>query len=228
MLHDSKVPEMSDVVRCIVDEMLFNVNVCLPAKIVTYYPKTQTADVQIQLLKKYSDMTTEPHPVLPGVPVKHPRANAGAAFIHMPLVNGDDVLLVFSQRSLDNWKQTGGMSDPDDYRKHDFSDAFALVGGSAPAVPFSVSDTNAIMIVNGTSVLKVNANGTFVATNGSNELVNLLVQLATNLQTLSQTLSTDTVNTIFGPTPLNSFSEYSTLATQFQTLVNELTTLKGS
>ena len=203
---------MSDVIKTHIDAMLIDVNVCLPAKIVSYDSATQYADVQVQLLQGLIDGNTAEYPIIPNVPVKHPRASGGQAFIHMPLQNGDDVILVFSQRSLDNWKTQGGMQDPDDPRKFNIADAYALVGGSALPDAFSPATENAIEIVNGNSALNVFPDGKFQITNGANELITLVQQLV-------QTLSTDTVNTIFGPMQLNAFETYVQIAEKLQTLV---------
>ena len=51
---------------------------------------------------------------IPNVPIVFPKAVAGQTYIHMPLIPGDDVVMVISERSLDNWKQTGTLSNPDD------------------------------------------------------------------------------------------------------------------
>lgn len=204
-------PELSEVIRSIVDQMLMQLFVCLPAKIVSYNPDTQYADVQIQLLKTYTDLTSEPHPVIPMVPVKHPRAAGGAAFIHMPLQPGDDVTLVFSQRSLDNWKTQGGLQATGDVRKHHITDAYALVGGSALPDAFNVSNPTAVEIVNGDAKISLFPDGKFKFGNASADLID-------QLQLLAMTLSEDTTNTIFGPQPLNSFETYSQIADKLETL----------
>lgn len=182
-------------IRSIIDTVLADMYVCLPAKIVTYDPSTQYADVQIQLYQKRMDGSLKKYPVISNVPVKHPRANAGAAFIHMPLVAGDDVVLCFSQRSLDNWKTHGGMNDPDDPRMSHITDAFALIGGSAMPDAFTPATTNAIEIQNGQSQLQVFPNGKFKFTNGANELIDLIDKLLNIM--INQTFTL----TFFGPEP---------------------------
>lgn len=141
-------PEIGDVVRSIVDTVLLDLNVCLPGKISTYNKDTQYADIQIQLMHGYSDGTLVVPAIIPNVPVKHARAQGGKAFIHMPLKAGDDVTLIFSQRSLDNWKSQGGMSDPDDPRKHHITDCYALIGGSAIPDAFKPTTADCIEVVN--------------------------------------------------------------------------------
>lgn len=79
---------------------------------------------------------------------------------------------------------------------------------------------------NGTMVAQFTADGKFKFSNGTNELLDLLVQITTEVQSLSSTLSTDTVNTIFGPTKLNAFATYENIANVLEDLLNKLTTLK--
>ncbi len=157
---ESVTPELSDTIRTIIDQVMVQVNVCLPAKVVKYYPSTQYADVQVQLKRKYENGDLVPIPVIPNVPIKHPRSSGGQAYVHMPIQKGDDVVLVFSQRSLDNWKTQGGMQDPADRRKFHLSDAFALIGGSAEPDAFQVNDPTAIEIQNQSGKLQLKTDGT--------------------------------------------------------------------
>lgn len=152
--------DLADAIRTHIDAVLVQMNVCLPAKIEKYYPETQYADVQIQLKQKYEDGTLVARPIVPNVPVKWARGRAGKIRIHFGLEKGDDVTLIFSQRSLDNWKTQGGLQDPNDRRKFHLSDAFALVGGSAEPDKFPVNDPESIEIVNESGVIQVKKDGT--------------------------------------------------------------------
>lgn len=220
-------PEFSDVIRSIFDTMMLDHYVAMPAKVVKYDSATQYADVQPQLYQKFNDGSLQAYPVIPGVPVKHPRAQGGKSFIHLPLEAGDDVILIFSSRSLDNWKSSGGMTDPDDSRKNHLTDAFALAGGSAKPDAFKVQDPTAIEITNDQATIQVLPSGKFKIKNQANELLDVLDQISQQVHTLAETLSTDTVNTIFGPMQLNAFSTYENIATQLSDLVSKLETLKG-
>lgn len=177
-------PELADVVNDLVDKTLIGMNICLPAKIVSYDKATQYATVQVQLKQKRNGVLVN-RPPIPNVPVKHPRANGGKAFIHMPLKTGDDVTLVFSQRSLDNWKTQGGMQDPADPRKFNFTDAYALIGGSSIPDAFSPTTDDSIEIVNGSSSLVVTPDGKFQLKNDTAELVQVLQKVVQTLSTAS-------------------------------------------
>jgi hypothetical protein len=156
----SVTPQLSDVISGMIEARLVDLNVAVPGKVVSYDPKTQFATVEIQLQRKYESGEIKTLPPIPNVPVKHPRARGGKTRIHMPVGPGDDVLLVFAHRSLDNWKTQGGITDPADRRKFNISDAFALVGGSAEPDAFTVDNPDAIEVVNEAGQFQILPNGT--------------------------------------------------------------------
>lgn len=120
-------------IRQIIDYALDNTNTAIPGTVERYDPVTQTADIRVTITDRYAvDGSTEPRtqrmPVLPGVPVVFPRG--GGWSISWPLTRGDNVLLVFAQRSVAEWFNTDGTVDvsPRDLRAHSISDAFAIPG----------------------------------------------------------------------------------------------------
>ncbi len=131
----SRSPDLAEVLRAAIDQRLAGVHVCMPGRIVSYDPATQTADVQ-PTIKNVLDVDEGvevlAYPVIASVPIAHPRA--GAWFVHLPLVAGDSVVLVFAERSMDEWRVRGGSAqiDPGDLRKHHLSDAIAIPGNLYP------------------------------------------------------------------------------------------------
>jgi hypothetical protein len=66
-------------------------------------------------------------PVLQDVPVLVP--SGGGYSLTFPIMPGDEVLLVFSDTSLDVWLEAGGVNnDPINQRRHSLSDAVAIFG----------------------------------------------------------------------------------------------------
>lgn len=131
-LGNSRTPSLVEVIRAALDYALADVHVAMPGRVVKYEAALQAADVQ-PLLKRTTinddaSEEVEEIPVLPRVPVVFPRA--GGYFLSFPVVPGDSVLLVFNDRSIDNYSASSGAApvDPVDLRKHDISDAVALVG----------------------------------------------------------------------------------------------------
>ncbi len=118
------------------------IHTSMPGVIVSYNPTTMTAVVQpaLQGIRTLMDGTRQPVTISPiqDVPVHFP--GGGGHIFTFPVQRGDECLIMFSERSIDNWHQHGGVQQPSDWRMHDINDAFVLVGTrSQPAVPGDVS-----------------------------------------------------------------------------------------
>jgi hypothetical protein len=53
---------------------------------------------------------------------------AGGYAITLPVKKGDECLLVFADMCIDGWWQSGGIQDQIETRRHDLSDAIAIMG----------------------------------------------------------------------------------------------------
>jgi len=86
-------------------------------------------------------------PLISHVPVVLPSSMGGGLFITVPIKPGDPCLIVFSQRSIDNVVDLGGIQNPVDpksnsltarNRHHDMTDAICIPGLSIiPSAPAS-------------------------------------------------------------------------------------------
>lgn len=84
-------------------------------------------NVQPVINELYADGSTEEHLDILSVPVIMP--GSANTLISFPVVVGDTVLLVFSQRSMDNFKIGNGQPTmPNDARKFQAEDAIAIPG----------------------------------------------------------------------------------------------------
>ena len=223
--QDLETPPLDEVIRLAILAATMNLRVCMPCSIVKVNGN-QKADVQPLLQSRNQDNTLVNLPVIHNALVSMPM---GAGYsVKLPIAVGDTGFVILADRSLDNWSaSSGGIVDPEDTRAHDINDAIFIPG----LIPFSSQTTDSttdLVITNGGGILKVQKAGTFILKNSSNELMDLLVQITTQVQSLSNTLSTDTVNTVFGPTKLNAFSQYQSIASTLQSLLTKLETLKGS
>lgn len=155
-------PSLADVLRQSIEHRLAGLHVCLPGEIVSYDAATQTASVRPtikQVVRSFDGEEVTAYPTIPSVPVAHPRA--GDWFVHMPLTPGDTVILVFGERSLDQWRLLGGVQDPLDLRKHDLSDAIAIPGNlySDARALVGVASTTLSLGRQGGSTIHVKATG---------------------------------------------------------------------
>lgn len=84
-------------------------------------------DVQPALnIRTVDGETDQTMPSILNVPLQLPMSSQGG--VSFPISVGDSVLLVFSQRGIDNWKRGNGFSAPSNMRKFDASDAIAIAG----------------------------------------------------------------------------------------------------
>jgi protein gp138 len=77
--------------------------------------------------------------------IKCPVVNMGGGgfSVTMPIAAGDEALVVFGSRCIDSWWQSGGVQNPIEWRMHNLSDGFAIVGTRSKARALSgVSSTS--------------------------------------------------------------------------------------
>jgi hypothetical protein len=106
------------------------IHTAMPGHIVSYDPASMTVTVQIglQALREMTDGSIQPVTIQPirNVPVMFP--TGGGHTLTFPIKPGDECLVIFTERSIDNWYQHGGLQQPNDYRMHDINDALCFVG----------------------------------------------------------------------------------------------------
>jgi hypothetical protein len=127
---------------------LQDTRVAMPGRIVSYDATKQVADVQ-PVVRDTRDVdfqaTVTQLPVINSVPLVFPY---GGAFrlLFKPAV-GDTVLLVFCDVSIDIWAHQGGDDvDPRDGRRHELSDAIAIVGVRPSSKPWAGGDIEGVSL----------------------------------------------------------------------------------
>ena len=99
----------------------------LPASVITYDEKTQTATVQPLINYTWEDGVVHEDPPIEDVPIIFP--SAGGGMISFPVAVGDTVLLQFCMRAIGDWVEgDGSASTPLENRTHELSDAVAIPG----------------------------------------------------------------------------------------------------
>lgn len=109
-----------------IDGRLKELHTCLPGIIDSFDPVKQTASVQPAIKRVFTEQGGVNLPLCVDVPVAFP--GGGDFFLTFPVQPGDECILFFSERCIDFWYANGGVQLPAEYRLHDLSDAFALVG----------------------------------------------------------------------------------------------------
>lgn len=98
-------------------------------------------------------------PLLLDVPIVLPRA--GGFVITMPIKNGDECLIIFADSCIDAWWQSGGTQNQIEIRRHDLSDAFAILGCWGQPNVVGEYNTNAMQLRNtsGSSAITISDSG---------------------------------------------------------------------
>lgn len=153
-------PSLVELVQTMIDRSLTETHTCLPGIVESFDEATQLAKVNpaIKRLARASGSVAIP-PIL-DVPVVFP--SAGGYSITFPVSAGDEVLLVFSERAIDNWLSQGGVHDPYAVRKHDYTDAFAIIGIHSNSRAISSYATDGLEIRNDAGTTKIKLTSTAV------------------------------------------------------------------
>lgn len=177
--------------------ILSTVHTCLPAVVIDFNPSTNKATIQPALNKAYFSGEM-PMPVLTDVPMMFPKN------IVFPVNEGDYVLLLFAERSIDLWLNEGGVVTPNDRRKFNLSDAIAIPGLQTFNDDFSGNDGTSFKISYAGSNIRIEQNGNIIIETGNRvgignsttEVLDIISQLMALLQ------GTTVMGTSFGG-PLN-------------------------
>nr|DAL44261.1 MAG TPA_asm: baseplate component [Caudoviricetes sp.] len=142
--------------------------VALPGIIQSFDPESLTAVVQpaIRYIERDNDgnKSTKDYPLLVDVPVVFPRG--GGCTLTFPVKEGDECLVIFADRCIDFWWQSGGIQEPVDGRMHDLSDAFCIVGPQSQAKKIGGISTTAAQLRtdDGSAIIELAAGGAVTIT----------------------------------------------------------------
>ncbi|SSG07753.1 putative bacteriophage protein [Klebsiella pneumoniae] len=150
--------------------------VAMPGIIQSFDPDAVTAVVQPAIKGAEQDESgaevSVNLPLLVDVPVVFPRG--GGCTLTFPVKAGDECLVIFADRCIDFWWQSGGIQEPVDERMHDLSDAFCIVGPQSQAKKISgISTTGAqLRTDDGSAFIEVAAGGDITATTAGSATIN--------------------------------------------------------
>ncbi len=107
-------------------EMMKDVATSIPGHVASFDHDRQMAQIQIGIQRVDINGTSFDPPPLIEVPVY---VYGGSEFsIDIQIDPGDEGIILFSQRCIDAWVNTGGIANNPILRFHDFSDAYFLPG----------------------------------------------------------------------------------------------------
>lgn len=159
------------------DSWKSTIRVAEPGIIQSFDCETQTATVQIALREQINNEDGSKEwvavPLLLDVPIVMPRA--GGYVLTMPVNKGDECLVIFGDMCIDAWFSLGGIQNQIEKRRHDLSDAFAILGvWSQPnIIPNYSADSTQLRTLDGNTSItmksgEINIQASTVKINGIN------------------------------------------------------------
>lgn len=131
-MRESKLPnlDLPTILERVMDVLKRDLNCIKIGTIEDFDNETQTASVKITLkrivsISEQNIKTCRDFPILLEVPCII--LSGGSSYIQMPIENGDNCILLFSDEDLEGWLSTN-TDVPSSDRRHDLSDAVCLVG----------------------------------------------------------------------------------------------------
>ena len=146
-----------------------------------------TASIQIVFQQALRDGTYQTIPALVDCPVFTPQG--GGYSLQFPIEEGDTAIVLFADRNIDNWFQSGGVQVPADGRLHNLSDAIAIVGLNSLASPLGTAPSSSeARIIDKAGTTKVGMSGGKVTIqNATYSLLTVLKDLITQIKAISTT-----------------------------------------
>ncbi len=155
----------------VVNNALKNVHTLIPGIIHSFDPDKQTAQVQPAIKRIFVESGAVNLPLCVDVPVHF--LKCGPFCITGPVAPGDECILGFFERAIDKWFAAGGVQEPSEYRLHDLSDGFAIVGiSSLPSVipGFNPTDLEIRSLAGGAKI-SINPAGTIKQQTGAGSTI---------------------------------------------------------
>lgn len=137
---------LTDLVKTTFREEMKKVGTSIPGHIVAFNSTTQLAQVQIGIVRiDVNGQRFEPPPLI-SCPVHF---TGGTDYILEHEINPDDeCLIIFSQRCIDDWVNSGGIANNPILRYHEFDDAMIIMGLRSQPNKISSFENNGIRLRN--------------------------------------------------------------------------------
>lgn len=214
-------PELMDLLNYFNKQIKLEMNCHHLGTVTAFDPLTQTAQVTINYAKTFQQINsvgavsiiTSNYPVLIDCPVIS--LGGGLGSLTFPISEGDECLVIFNDRNLDNWFSGSSNSAPATGRLHAFNDAIVLVGVRSLANVLPSFSTEAVTLTFGSNTIQIFSDRvvatlqtlptpvTFTLYNtGKLEIVNSTTEFVAALSQLFTDIQNATVMTMLGPQPL--------------------------
>ena len=155
---------IESLMKTIINQIFRNLNVCLPATVVTYNSEKNTVKLQPAIQDVLPDKTFRTLPLLLNVPVLE--IGGKNLSVKIPLQEGDTGIVIFCDRDITLFTQEKKNTQPNTLRKHDLADGIFIPMrfGNAGA-----TDNISIESADGSTKFEVTPNGISIKGNVSVE-----------------------------------------------------------
>ena len=143
---------LQDIAQAIKDtakEQIADIHTAIPARVVSFDAASCTATVKPYGLFRMGDGTTLEFPEITQAPVALPYSSSSGAAVAVPVMAGDDVLLLFPETELEAWRTE---SMPQGSMRFDLSNAIVLPGLMRSNALMSVAASQNAVVVGTPSV----------------------------------------------------------------------------
>jgi len=185
-------PSLQDLLDLVKKDIMISLNCHHVGTIQSFDATKQTATATINYKKTYFERLPSglyhavlvDYPVLIDCPVVV--LGGGPVALTFPIAQGDECLVMFNDRDIDNWFQSGQVGPVATSRLHSFSDAILLVGVRSAGKAIAAYDTTRGVLRNGETVVGVGESLVKIA-NATTTLNTLLQDLLTEIQAITVT-----------------------------------------
>ena len=177
----SSIDNDVDATRTMIRRILYGVHTSMPGIVKSFGESNgllvATIQPAIQQIDTLDDKTTFRNiDVIPNVVVCIPYSQTLGLSVTIPINEGDEGVIHFAERSIDNWLEKGGVqppSEPVQPRSHDLSDAIFVPGTINKPATISNYSLDSIEIRNKDSTVAMAVNNTSVSMRAGGESINM-------------------------------------------------------
>lgn len=215
-------PDLQDYLNDLKKNIFLNLNCHGVGKVVKVDVSQQTVDVQLfykkALIKlgknKEYKIESQDYPTLLDCPFVNLRG--GQAGLTLPIAVGDECLIFFNDRSIDDWFTSGQILPLSSNRMHSISDAIALVGINSIQNLVEGYDATRAVLYNQDSLVAIG--NKIEVKNGTESLGPLISELVQLLSTLTITIPSGPGAGTWPVTP-SIAAQISAIKTRFESLL---------
>jgi hypothetical protein len=212
-------PSLADLLNAVKRQVLLQLNCHAIGRVESFDASKQTVKATIAYKRKFSkkldngkyQTELQDYPILIDCPVVV--VGGGSGSLTFPISQGDECVLLFNDRSIDDWFSSGQVGEVQSLRLHSMADGIALVGVRSIPNVLEEYDTEKTVLQHGDTKIKLGEK--ISVENSSQNLNSLLQDLITEIKAI--TVTSASPGSPSG-VPLNA-SALTAIATQIEELL---------